>query len=48
MYPSMPKSSKHLPNCLERAETITVLVVFDSVLCEVNTYTVTVSYCRST
>ena len=44
----MLKSSKHLPNCLERAETITVLVVFDNVPCKVNTYTVTVSYCCST
>ena len=43
----MTKSPKQLPNCLKRAETIVVLIDFDSVLCEVSTYTVTVSYLRS-
>ena len=42
-------------NCLKRAETSVVLIVFDCVLCEIRAYkfisilnAVTVSYCRST
>ena len=45
---------KKLSNCLKRAETSVVLIVFDCVLCEVRAYKfisinpVTVSYRRST
>jgi len=35
VYPAMLKSRKQLPNCLKRAETIIVLIVFNGVLCEV-------------
>ena len=42
------KSPKQLPNCLKRAETSIVIIVFNGVLCDVSTYTVTASYHRST
>ena len=50
----MSKAPKKLSNCLKRAETSVVLIVFDCVLCEVRAYkfisinAVTVSYRRST
>ena len=50
----MSKAPKKLSNCLKRAETIVVLIVFDCVLCKVRAYklisinAVTVSYRRST
>ena len=50
----MSKAPKKLSNCLRRAETSVVLIVFDCVLCEVRAYklisinVVTVSYSRST
>ena len=50
----MSKAPKKLSNCLKRAETSVVLIVFDCVLCEICAYklisiiTVTVSYRRST
>jgi hypothetical protein len=31
VYPAMPKSPKQLPNCMKRAETILVLIVFNGV-----------------
>ena len=34
----MSKAPKKLSNCLKRAETSVVLVVFDCVLCEVSAY----------
>jgi len=44
VYPAMSESPKQMPNCLKRAETIVVLIVFNSVLCHVCTYSGTVSY----
>jgi len=50
----MSKAPKKLSNCLKRAETSVVLIVYDGVLCEVRAYklisinAVTVSYRRST
>ncbi len=50
----MSKAPKELSNCLKRAETSVVLIVFDCVLDEVRAYNlisinaVTVSYRRST
>ena len=50
----MSKAPKKLSNCLKRAETSVVLIVFDCVLCEVRVYkfisinAVTVSYRHST
>ena len=35
----MSKSPKQLPNCLKRAVTSIILIVFDGVLCEVCAYT---------
>ena len=46
--PAISKSPKQLPNCLKIAETSVVLIVFNGVNCDVSTYTVTVSFCRST
>ena len=48
VYPAMSKSPKQLPNCLKITETNFVIIVFNDVLCEVCTYTVTVSYRHST
>ena len=44
----MLKTPKQLLNCLKRAETNVILIVFDGVLCEVFAYTVTISYHCST
>ena len=47
----MSKAPKKLSNCLKRAETRVVLIVFDCVLCEValiSINAVAVSYRRST
>jgi hypothetical protein len=54
IYRVMSKAPKQLSNCLKRAESHVVLIVFDGVLCEVRAYKlislsgVTVSYRRST
>jgi hypothetical protein len=48
VYPAMSKSPKQLPNCLKRAKTSVVLVVFDGVLCDTCSNIVTVSYRCST
>ena len=48
VYPAVLKSPKQLPDCLKRAETNVVLIVFDGVHCEVSAYTGTVTYRRST
>jgi len=48
VYPTISKSPKQLPNCLKKAETSVVLNVFKCVICDVSTYTVTVSFCCST
>jgi hypothetical protein len=42
------KSTKQLSNCLKRAETSVVLIVFNNVVYHIHTYTFTVSYHRST
>ena len=42
------KLAKQLPNCLKRAKTSVVIIVFNGVLCEVSTYAVTISHCPST
>jgi hypothetical protein len=34
----MPKIQDQLSNCLIKAETVVVLIVFDDVLCEVRAY----------
>jgi hypothetical protein len=47
-YSAISKSPKHLSNCLKIIETSVVLIVFNGVICDVRTYTVTVSFCRST
>jgi hypothetical protein len=54
IYRDMSKAPRKLSNCLKRAETSVVLIVFDCVLCEVCAYklisinTVTVSFRRPT
>ena len=48
VYLVMLKSLKQLPNCLERAESIVVLIVFNGVLCDISIYTVIVFRCSST
>ena len=55
IYRVISKAPNKLSNCLKRAETSVVLIVFDCVLCEIRAYkfisilnAVTVSYCRST
>jgi hypothetical protein len=47
--PAMSKSPKLMPNCLKRAETSFILIVFDCVPCEIWAYTVacTISFCCS-
>ena len=45
-YPAISKSPKQLPDCLKIAKTSVVLIVFNGVICEVSTCTVT--FCRST
>ena len=47
-YSSLSKSPKQQQNCLKKAETIIVLIVFNGVICDVSAYTVTVSFCCST
>ena len=47
-YPAISKSPKQLPNYLKITETSVVLIVFNCVSYDVSTYTVTVSFCRST
>ena len=42
------KKSKTTAKLSKRAESSFVLFVFDGVICEISTYTITVSYCRST
>ena len=48
VYPAMIKNPKQQLNYLKMAETSVILIVFNGVLCEVGTSTVTVSYCCST
>ena len=48
VYPATSKSPKQMPDYLKIAETSMVIIVFNYVICEVSTYTVTVSYSRST
>ena len=38
VYPAMPKIQNQLSNCLIKAETVVVLIVFGDVLCEVRAY----------
>ena len=47
VYPAISKSPKHLPNCLKITEARVALIVFNGVICDVSTYTVTISFCRS-
>jgi hypothetical protein len=42
VYPEIPKCQKQLSNCLKRAETTIVLIVFNGVLCDLHAYTVTI------
>ena len=42
----MSESQKQLPNCLKITDTSIVIIVFNDVICDVSTYTVTVSFCR--
>ena len=44
----MSKCTKQVQNCLNIAGTSPVLIVLNSILCEVRTYTVTVSCRRAT
>ena len=48
VYRAMSKRPNQLPNCLERAETNVVLIVFNGDLYRVRAYIVVVSYRRST
>ena len=48
VYPAIPKSPKQLPNSLKIAETSVVLTVFNGVICDICSYTVTISFCCST
>ena len=48
VYPVISKSPTQQPNCLKRAETCVVLIVFRWGPLEVRTYTVAVSYRRAT
>ena len=48
VYPAMSKSPKQQSNCLKRAETWVVLIVFRWGSPEVRTYIVAVSYHRAT
>ena len=41
VYPAMSNSSKQLPYCLKKLETRVPLIVFNGVLFNVHTYTVT-------
>jgi len=42
------KSPKQLPNCLKIAETSSVQIAFNCVICHINVYAETISYCCST
>ena len=42
------QQQQKLPNRLNRGETNIILIVFDGVLCEIHTYTATVSYSHLT
>ena len=48
VYSAISKGQKQLPNCLKITETSVVLNVFKGVICDVSTYTVTISFCFST
>ena len=48
VYPAISKSPKLLPNCLKIAETSVVLIIFNGAICDISTYTGTVSCCHST
>ena len=43
IYPAMSKRSKELPNCMEIAEQIVVLIIFHGVLYHVRAYNITVA-----
>jgi hypothetical protein len=47
-YPAISERPKQLPNCMKIAESSIVLIVFNGAICDVSTYTVTVSFCHST
>jgi hypothetical protein len=42
VYPAILKGPKQLPNCLKKAETSIVLIVFNGVICDVSAYTVSI------
>ena len=44
IYTAMPKRSRQLPNCLQRADTSIVLIVVSGVMFSVRAYRVTVSF----
>ena len=47
VYTEISKSPKHLPSCLKITETSAVLIVFNGVICDINTYiNITVYFCR--
>jgi hypothetical protein len=48
VYPAISKHPQQLPNCLKIAATSVVLIVFNSIVCDVSAYTVSVSLCCST
>ena len=48
VYPAISKGPEQLPNFLKIAKTRVILNVFKGVICDVSTYTVTVSFCYST
>ena len=47
VYPAISKSLKQLWNCLKITETRVVLIIFDGIICDVSTYSFTISFCRS-
>ena len=44
VYPAISKQTKNLPNSTKKTRYKVVLIVFNGVQCDVNFYTVTVSY----
>ena len=48
VYPAISKSPKHLSNSLKITKASVIVIVFNGVICDVSTSTVTVSFCRST
>ena len=44
----LSKRSRQLQNCLKIDEKSVVLIVCNGIICDISTYTVTVSFCRST